>query len=128
MSWLSKGLGKVGRVASFAAPLAASLIPGVGPVAGAALGAATGGGRWGGLKKIGSAALQNPDLLLAGGSMLMGARQQGRANKAADRALAMREQAWNDFAPIRKLGIERMQNTQRPDLSAIYRNDQNPFA
>lgn len=109
---------------------------GMGALGGAAMGGVADGigksvaqqGLGGALKSAGMNALKNPDLLAGGLSMLQGMRQQGQADKLADRALALREQQYADFAPIRRVGLEGMQRTQRPDLSAVFRNSQNPFA
>lgn len=142
---LGKVLGGVGKVASF--------IPGVGNIAGAALGglgalasgegikgalasaamnAIPGGGAVKGagglLKTIGGAALKAAPGILGSISAAQGAKQQGQANKLNQQALALRQQQYADFAPIRALGIQGLQNTQRPDLTAIYQNKQNPFA
>ncbi|MHB1310582.1 MAG: hypothetical protein ACYC3L_01100 [Gemmatimonadaceae bacterium] len=107
----------------------------LGAVGGGALKGATSGlksvgssGLMGGIKKLGGFALDNIDPIMGAASMYQGAKAQGKADDLNKRALALREQQYADFAPIRKLGIAGMQNTQRPDLSAIYRNQQNPFA
>ena len=113
-----------------------SQVPGMGSVASGgvapgvanAASAAPSRGLWDGIKKVGSFALDNIDPIMGAASMYQGAKAQGKADDLNKRALALREQQYADFAPIRKLGIAGMQNTQRPDLSAIYRNQQNPFA
>lgn len=67
------------------------------------------------------------DLALAGLGMIQGARKQGKADKMGDRQLAMAEQRYRDTAPLRSVGMERLLNTQRPDLSQMYQSE-NPFA
>ncbi len=140
LSGLGKVLGGVGKVASF--------IPGVGTIGGAVLGglgglaegkglggalsgAAAGaipGGGGGLLKTIGGGLLKAAPAIMGGISMVQGAKKQGQADKMAADALRLKQQQYQDFAPIRALGIQGLQNTQRPDLTSIYQNKQNPFA
>lgn len=98
-----------------------------GAAAGAAGAGGGGGGVMGMLKGLGGGLLNNADLLLGGASMLQGAKQDKRANELQQRMLALREQQYKETEPLRRVGLERMLGTQRPDLSAIYRNRQNPF-
>lgn len=121
-------LGGGGKAAGAAGGAANSVAPGVANAASAGANRGIGSSLLGGLKKIGGFALDNIDPIMGAASMYQGAKAQGKADDLNKRALALREQQYADFAPIRKLGIAGMQNTQRPDLSAIYRNQQNPFA
>lgn len=118
-------LGGGGKAASAAS---GGVAPGIANAASAGAQRGIGSSLLGGLKKIGGFALDNIDPIMGAASMYQGAKAQGKADDLNKRALALREQQYADFAPIRKLGLAGMQNTQRPDLSAIYRNQQNPFA
>lgn len=131
---IGKGLGAIGKVASF--------IPGVGNVAGGVLGglgalaegkgiggaltagaanAIPGGGV---LKTIGKAL----PLVSAGASMLSGYQKNKQANKAANAAGGIMRQQYTDFAPLRTIGLKGVQDMTRPDLTSVYRNADNPFA
>lgn len=68
------------------------------------------------------------DIASGVGSLIHGNKQQGRADKLQNRSLDFAQQRWDSGAPLRSLGMSRLQNTQRPDLTNIYRNAQNPFS
>lgn len=91
-------------------------------------GAAGGGGALGMLKGLGGKLLGNSDLLLGGLSMYQGQKQQNQANDLQKRALALAEQRYAETAPLREMGLKGLQNTQRRDLSATFRNNANPFS
>lgn len=79
-------------------------------------------------KKIISNAIPGGDLILSGLGMIQGARQQGKADRLNKQALNLSNQRYAETAPLRSVGMERMLNTQRPDLSGIYAGSSNPFA
>lgn len=110
------------------AGMSAKLLPMAltGGAAGAAMGG--GGGALGMLKGLGGKLLDNSDLLLGGLSMYQGQKQQNQANDLQKRALALAEQRYAETAPLRQMGLKGLQNTQRRDLSATFRNNANPFA
>lgn len=90
--------------------------------------AGVGGGFGGMLKGLGGKLLGNSDLLLGGLSMYQGQKAQNQANDLQKRAMALAEQRYAETAPLREMGLKGLQNTQRRDLSATFRNAQNPFA
>lgn len=89
-------------------------------------GAPGGGGVGGTIRSIGGFLKDNPDLILAGASAVQGSRQQGKADKMNQRALDMAEQRYRETAGLREMGMDRLLNTPRLDLSAMYQTE-NPF-
>jgi hypothetical protein len=93
----------------------------------------------GGLKKLnmgslgdmaGSAldfAKGHPDELLAAGEGLLGAHDALKARSLRGKALGSAEGAYNERAPLRKMGIEGMTTAQAPDLSSLFADPNNPY-
>jgi hypothetical protein len=154
MSWLTKALKSVSKVAL---PLVGNaLLPGVGGYLGGALAGAVGSGKpslgniatgavtgglvggagnalkAGGLKSVGSGALDfaknNPELILGGLSAIQGSKQQAKANELQKQALALAQQPWNETAGLRAQSLESLLHPQKVDLSSVYTNTSNPFA
>lgn len=109
-------------------PLAMTGGAAAGAMGGAGAAGAGGGGALGMLKGLGGKLLGNSDLLLGGLSMYQGQKAQNQANDLQKRALALAEQRYAETAPLREMGLKGLQNTQRRDLSATFRNNANPFA
>lgn len=110
---------------------AASKIPGVAKVASAGQAAAKSGFGskvLGGLKKVGTFAKDNPDLLLAAGSAYEGINANNDANKFRDRALAMAEADAASRGQFRDMAMSRLGGAQRPDLGSIFGGSGNPYA
>lgn len=157
MSWLSKGLGALVNVASHVNPvfgagydavqgkglktigqnfvnrgkesagIAAQALPMA--LTGGASGALGSAGGFGGLlKSVGGFLGKNPELIGAGLGMLQGNKDQNAANKAYKKQEQFAMQRWNDTAPLRTMAMSQLQNTQRPDLSRVFVNPQNPFS
>lgn len=76
----------------------------------------------GGIKGIGV------DGALAGAAGLAGANASRNASNYRNKALGLVQGQWDDKAPLRKVGLAGMLNEQRPDLSSVYADPQNPFA
>jgi hypothetical protein len=118
---LGSGKPKVGNILGGAA---GGLM--TGGVGGSLLG---GIGKQGLLKGVGNFALDNPELLLGGLSAIQGAQQQGKANALQKQALGYATQPWEDMAGVRRMAVDRLQNSdQPPDLSHLYAGSSNPFA
>lgn len=81
-----------------------------------------------GIKKVGSFALDNPDLLLAGGAAYEGINASNDANKFRDRALAMAEQDAASRGQFRDMAMTRLGSAQRPDLGGLFAGSGNPYA
>lgn len=60
---------------------------------------------------------------------LFGANKaQKQADKLNKQQLQFATNRWNAGQPLRDLALQKLQSTQRPDLTNIYQNPQNPFA
>lgn len=85
----------------------------------------SGGGGWMDmLRKGGSWLKDHPDLLLAGGTALMGAKGSADASRDRDRAMAALESDYTSRAPLRQLGMSQL-TTEDPRLASlgkIFRN------
>src|SRR5574343_107600 len=79
-----------------------SVVPGIGTALGATIGGAAGG-------------------------LLEGNEKQKKADKLNKQALQIATAKWNATAPLRDIALQRLQTTQRPDLTRVFRNPQNPF-
>ena len=64
----------------------------------------------------------------AGLSLFQGNKDQKRANKAYAAQQQIAQRRYNDAEPLRQMALSRLQNQQRPDLTAIFQNPENPFA
>ena len=66
-------------------------------------------------------------LALGGLSLYQGQKQQNKADKLNQQALAYQQQRDAMLAPVREAGIRRLTTAQRPDLSSDFQSA-NPFA
>lgn len=73
-------------------------------------------------------AKDNPDMILAGGSIISGAMDAAKASDLRDKALRSAEGSYNERAPMRAMGMAGLGNTQRPNLSATFADPGNPYA
>lgn len=119
-------LGRNSKVAGTLLPLALS-----GGAAAPALGGGGGamgmlGGGAGLLKKAGSFALDNPDLIAGGLSFLEGRDSERKADRYRDKAMQLAEQEYAAKAPLRSNALSILQR-EPPPMLPRYRG-QNPFS
>lgn len=142
----------VGKVAPVVA--GAALIPGVGGLLGGALGGVAGkipglsgllsgggadgkgnlgmlgdlAGKAGKIPGVGSL-LSNPDALLAGAGLFMGAKDDARARGLEQRGLDYATRAYDEKQPLRALALSQLMQEQAPDLSGVLPPDRgSPYA
>jgi hypothetical protein len=67
-------------------------------------------------------------LALATKQALDARSDKARSNDLQDKALARGEEQWNANAPLREMGMKKLLNPTRPDLSAVVADPRNPYA
>lgn len=67
-------------------------------------------------------------LALATKQALDARNDKNRANALQDKALARGESQWAGNAPLREMGMKKLLNPTRPDLSAVVADPRNPYA
>jgi hypothetical protein len=96
----------LGGLAGGAGGIAGKLLGGAGAAGGGGGLASKLGGITGGLRKLGSGIVANPELALGAASLFQQQQAGRRADRAAQRAQDMAQQEYNDAAPLRRLGME----------------------
>lgn len=125
---IGKGKPKLSNILGGAAAGAGGALAKGAMGAGAVGGAAKSGGLGGALRSVGGFLKNNPELVMSGMGAIQGARQQGKADKLNQQALDLANRHYAETAPLRAGAMDRLTNTQRPDLSGIYAGSSNPFA
>lgn len=78
----------------------------------------------GGLKKLGGLGL---DDILAGVEGARGAHDLFQSYKQRNRALGSAEDAYNERAGLRRMGVQGMMDDTAPDLSGVFADEFNPY-
>jgi hypothetical protein len=73
---------------------------------------------------------EHPDLVLAGGSAILGAKSHADARRDQDRALAELQAEYDSRAPIRAMGLDMLtkQDPRIAGLSKLFQGSGNPYA